>query len=120
MKTTTLFIQKTDSKWRPHCVHWSPSTGDLLVGMYRDDLMKGKVARYNQAGQLTQTIQHYDPEQMLYWEPIYITENNNGDVVVSDCIFFLYSVVKVTAWRKISIFLLWTIGTRTTATWNLY
>lgn len=120
MKTTTPFIQKTDSKWRPHCVHWSPSTGDLLVGMYRDDLMKGKVARYNQAGQLTQTIQHYDPEQRLYWEPIYITENNNGDVVVSDCIFFLYSVVKVTAWRKISIFLLWTIGTRTTATWNLY
>lgn len=56
MKTTIRFIQKTDPKWRPQCVHWSPSTGNLLVGMYRDDLMKGKVARYNQAGQLTQTI----------------------------------------------------------------
>lgn len=61
MKTTIPFIQKTDSKWRPQCVHLSPSIGDLLVGMYRDDLMKCKVARYNQAGQLTQTIQHSDP-----------------------------------------------------------
>lgn len=61
MKTTIPFIQKTDSKWRPQCVHLSPSIRDLLVGMYRDDLMKCKVARYNQAGQLTQTIQHSDP-----------------------------------------------------------
>ncbi|XP_065929646.1 uncharacterized protein [Magallana gigas] len=93
MKTTTTFIERTDSTWEPRCVYWSPSTGDLLVGMcyihtdtyykvYKD---KGKVTRYNQSGQLTQTIQHDDTGRGLYRKPTYITENNNGDVVVSDC-----------------------------------
>nr|XP_034309984.1 uncharacterized protein LOC105346123 [Crassostrea gigas] len=105
MKTITTFIEKTDSKWRPQCVYWSPSTGDLLVGMHRkkskddtDDLdvkdaleflltkliCTGKVTRYNQSGQLTQTIQHNNTGRGLYIKPNYITENNNGDVVVSD------------------------------------
>eukprot|EP00105_Crassostrea_gigas_P044600 XP_019928748.1 PREDICTED: uncharacterized protein LOC105342883 [Crassostrea gigas] len=44
----------------------------------------GKVTRYNQSGQLTQTIQHDNTGRRLYSGPIYITENNNGDVVVSD------------------------------------
>nr|XP_034309389.1 uncharacterized protein LOC105319963 [Crassostrea gigas] len=82
MKITTTFIEKTDSTWRPWCVYWSPSTGDLLVGMYRT--YTGKVTRYNKSGQLTQTIQNDNTGQGLYKEPYYITENNNGDVVVSD------------------------------------
>nr|XP_034319905.1 uncharacterized protein LOC117687457 isoform X2 [Crassostrea gigas] len=84
MKTTTTFIERTNSTWRPRCVYWSPSTGDLLVGMYNDDTDTGKVTRYNQSGQLTQTIQNDTTELGLYREPNYITENNNGDVVVSD------------------------------------
>nr|XP_034309428.1 uncharacterized protein LOC117683723 [Crassostrea gigas] len=84
MKTTTTFIEKTDSTWRPRCVYWSPSTGDLLVGMYSYDTDTGKVTRYNQSGQLTQTIKHDNIGRGLYREPHYITENNNGDVVVSD------------------------------------
>nr|XP_034309969.1 uncharacterized protein LOC117680564 [Crassostrea gigas] len=105
MKTITTFIERTDSKWRPQCVYWSPSTGDLLVGMHgkktRDDtddlnvidfveflltkpILTGKVTRYNQSGQLTQTIQHDNTGRRLYRLPNYITENNNGDVVVSD------------------------------------
>nr|XP_034319750.1 uncharacterized protein LOC105342926 isoform X1 [Crassostrea gigas]XP_034319751.1 uncharacterized protein LOC105342926 isoform X1 [Crassostrea gigas]XP_034319752.1 uncharacterized protein LOC105342926 isoform X1 [Crassostrea gigas] len=84
MKTTTTFIERTDSTWWPRCVYWSPSTGDLLVGMYNYDTKTGKVTRYNQSGQLTQTIQHNKTERGLYSYPIYITENNNGDVVVSD------------------------------------
>ncbi|XP_065939203.1 uncharacterized protein [Magallana gigas] len=89
MKTTTTFIERTDSTWRPWCVYWSPSTGDLLVGsqMYRRYRMKswiGKVTRYNQSGQLTHTIQKDNTGLGLYSEPNYITENNNGDVVVSD------------------------------------
>ncbi|XP_065929574.1 uncharacterized protein [Magallana gigas] len=93
MKTTTTFIERTDSTWRPLCVFWSPSTGDLLVGMryiqkYTDT---GKVTRYNQNGQQTQTIQNNNTGWGLYRKPIYITENNNGDVVVSD-----YSAVVVT------------------------
>ncbi|XP_065939296.1 uncharacterized protein [Magallana gigas] len=84
MKTTTTFIETTDSTWRPQCVYWSPSTGDILVGMYNDDTKTGKVTRYNQNGQLTQTIQNDNTDLGLYCRPIYITENNNGDVVVSD------------------------------------
>ncbi|XP_065939273.1 uncharacterized protein [Magallana gigas] len=84
MKTTTTFIETTDSTWRPQCVYWSPSTGDLLVGMYNYDTEKGKVTRYNQSGQLTQTIQNDITGLGLYRDPSYITENNNRDVVVSD------------------------------------
>nr|XP_034320706.1 uncharacterized protein LOC105333854 [Crassostrea gigas] len=84
MKTTTTFIETTDFTWRPLSVYWSPSTGDLLVGMYNDDTKTGKVTRYNQSGQLTQTIQNNNTGQGLYRSPNYITENNNGDVVVSD------------------------------------
>nr|XP_034319601.1 uncharacterized protein LOC117687359 [Crassostrea gigas] len=83
MKTTTTFIERTDSSWEPRCVYWSPSTGDLLVGMHRH-IRTGKVTRYNQSGQLTQTIQNNNKGKELYSFPRYITENNNGDVVVSD------------------------------------
>nr|XP_034309423.1 uncharacterized protein LOC105317721 [Crassostrea gigas] len=83
IKTTTTFIERTDSTWRPQCVYWSPSTGDLLVGMYNNDTKTGKVTRYNQSGQLTQTIQYHNTGRGLYRRPFYITENNNGDVVVS-------------------------------------
>ncbi|XP_065929645.1 uncharacterized protein [Magallana gigas] len=93
MKTTTTFIETTDSTWRPMCVYWSPSTGDLLVGMCYRHTDTGKVTRYNQSGQLTQTIQHDNTGRGLYSGPRYITENNNGDVVVSDYIFDSGAVV---------------------------
>eukprot|EP00105_Crassostrea_gigas_P039449 XP_019923597.1 PREDICTED: uncharacterized protein LOC105330315 [Crassostrea gigas] len=91
MKTTTTFIERTDSTWEPQCVYWSPSTGDLLVGMYSYDTDTAKVTRYNQSGKLTQTIQKDNTGRGLYRKPNYITENNNGDVVVSD-----YGAVVVT------------------------
>ncbi|XP_034319617.2 uncharacterized protein [Magallana gigas] len=84
MKTTTTFIERTDSTWEPWCVYWSLSTGDLLVGMHKQKPWIGKVTRYNQSGQITQTIQNDNTGLELYREPNYITENNNGDVVVSD------------------------------------
>nr|XP_034310546.1 uncharacterized protein LOC117684057 [Crassostrea gigas] len=84
MKTTTTFIKRTDYTWRPQCVYWSPSTGDLLVGMRYRYTYTGKVTRYNQSGQLIQTIQHDNTGRGLYSIPNFITENNNGDVVVSD------------------------------------
>ncbi|XP_065931157.1 uncharacterized protein [Magallana gigas] len=92
MKTTT-FIERTDSTWEPQCVYWSPSTGDLLVAMYNSDTKTGKVTRYNQSGQLTQTIQNHNTGRGLYRKPSYITENNNGDVVVSDSDGFSGAVV---------------------------
>nr|XP_034309440.1 uncharacterized protein LOC105328160 [Crassostrea gigas] len=99
MKTTTTFIKRTDSTWRPHCVYWSPSTGDLLVGMYTYNTNTGKVTQYNQSGQLTQAIQHDNTGRGLYRQPRYITENNNGDVVVSDRIDFRSGAVVVTERR---------------------
>lgn len=82
--TTTSFLTIDDATWRPRCVFWSPSTGDLLVGMYRENVKAGKVTRYNQTGQLTQTIEHDSNWLEIYRQPSYITENNNGNIVVSD------------------------------------
>ena len=86
MKTTTLLIDKTEPEWDPICVYCSPSSGDLLIGMsgYESGMVIGKVMRYNDSCQLIQTIPQNNTPDNLYWDPVYITENNNGDVVVSD------------------------------------
>ncbi|XP_065929399.1 uncharacterized protein [Magallana gigas] len=96
MNTTTTFIESTDSSWTPQCVYWSPTTGDLLVGMYDYDTETSKVTRYNQSGQLTHTIKHDNTGWGQYREPIYITENYNGDVVVADSIYYRNGAVVVT------------------------
>ena len=86
MKSTTTLIKHTDTAWEPRCVYCSPSSGDLLIGMRRSDTdpFTGKVMRYNNTGKY-KTIPHNDSTpQTLYESPDYITENNNGDVVVSD------------------------------------
>nr|XP_022337263.1 uncharacterized protein LOC111133295 [Crassostrea virginica] len=88
-KTTTTLIKHTDTTWRPRCVYCSPSSGDLLVAMYRydedTDTHTGKVMRYDNTGKHKQTIPHNDnTPHDLYWLPGYTTENNNGDVLVSD------------------------------------
>nr|XP_022287629.1 uncharacterized protein LOC111100239 isoform X2 [Crassostrea virginica] len=83
MKTTTTLIKHTDKTWEPRCVYCSPSSGDLLVGMCT--IATGKVMRYDNTGKYKQTIPHDDntPRTLYVW-PYYITENNNGDVLVSD------------------------------------
>ncbi|XP_078312213.1 uncharacterized protein LOC111133298 [Crassostrea virginica] len=94
MKTTTTLIKHTDTTWRPYCVYCSPSSGDLLVGMWRRDTDTGKVMRYDNTGKYKQTIPHNDnTPHDLYKYPLYITENNNGDVLVSD----YYCAVVVTS-----------------------
>ncbi|XP_078311416.1 uncharacterized protein LOC144618693 isoform X4 [Crassostrea virginica] len=89
MKTTTTLIKRTDKTWTPLCVYCSPSSGDLLVGMWRRDTdtrtITGKVMRYDNTGKHKQTIPHDDnTPHTLYKYPVFITENNNGDVLVSD------------------------------------
>nr|XP_022287632.1 uncharacterized protein LOC111100241 [Crassostrea virginica] len=92
MKTTTTLIKHTDTTWEPRCVYCSPSSGDLLVGMDREDTdtdtytvtRTGKVMRYDNTGKYKQTIPHDNTLHRLYEYPWYITENNNGDVLVSD------------------------------------
>ncbi|XP_062576405.1 tripartite motif-containing protein 3-like [Saccostrea cucullata] len=86
-KEKTTIIKYNTSPWIPLCVYSSPSTGHLLVGMYmyRRDRKTGKVVRYNSTGENIQTIQHHNNTgQELYGYPLYITENRNGDVIVSD------------------------------------
>lgn len=84
MKPASLFAETTVSNRLPWCVHWSLLTGDLLVGM--SDLFgeTGKVIRFDQTRQIIQTIQYDDTRLDLYKCPLYITENNNGDIAVSD------------------------------------
>lgn len=83
LKTSTKFIQRTDVAWTFLCLYWSSLTEELLVGMHRELKDTLKVTRYSQTGQLTQTIQYSSKEIKLCHYPRYITENNNGDVVVS-------------------------------------
>ena len=102
MKTTTTLIKHTDTTWRPCCIYSSPSSGDLLVGMHMIDrgtgLDKGKVMRYNNTGQHAQTIPHSNNiTHRLYTWPNYLTENNNGDVVVCDLLDSGHSAVTVTS-----------------------
>lgn len=84
-------------EWAPECVYSSPITEDILVGMsrstvypppkmtdlYRFEKEEGKIFRFNKSGLLTQTT--YANEKELYFSsiPKFITENNNGDVVIS-------------------------------------
>lgn len=86
MRKATIYVEKAESQWVPTCVYWSSSTRDLLVGMYGEESRTGKVARYNQSGQLThvQTLHHGNTGLDVYVQPFFITENYNGDVVVSD------------------------------------
>lgn len=81
IKTMKIFIKWNYSTWRPYCVYFAAFTGDLLVGLYDIKSKKGEISRHNhQTGQNTQTFQY----ENLDFKPHFITENTNGDVVVSD------------------------------------
>ncbi|XP_062580657.1 uncharacterized protein LOC134242573, partial [Saccostrea cucullata] len=79
----TVLIPYNTAPWRPLCVYSSPSTGDLLVGMYNTDTDTGHVNRYTNTGQHIQTIQYDNTGPIQHRRLIYITENRNGDVIVS-------------------------------------
>ncbi|XP_061165867.1 uncharacterized protein LOC133174786 [Saccostrea echinata] len=84
---TSLREQK--ESWTPRCVFCSPSNGDFLVGAIWYDkseqrYTEANITRYSSKGQQLQIIQHNNKGENLYSDPIYITENRNGDVIVSD------------------------------------
>lgn len=89
-KETTTFKRSKNSYWN-HCVYCSPSTGDLLVGV--SNSVTGMVDRYSQTGHLTQTIKYDKRGGTLYVKPHFITENKNGDVVVSDYTYDIFCSV---------------------------
>ncbi|XP_056007514.1 uncharacterized protein LOC130050808 [Ostrea edulis] len=84
-QTVTTLLQRP-SLCYPVCVYCSPSTGDLMVGVRITDTKTGKVTRYNSSGQHILTIEHDNAGHTLYNGPRYITENKNGDIIVSDWI----------------------------------
>lgn len=72
-----------DPAWHPQCLHWAPSTGDVLVAMISLATNESKVNRYNHTGQLTQTIQLNTPNEEPKVISFSITENSNKDIVVA-------------------------------------
>lgn len=51
---------------------------------YTEYIRYGKISRYNQTGKLIQTIEQDNAGLEFYLNRSVITENNNGDIVVSD------------------------------------
>lgn len=60
------------------CIHSSRMNGDILIGDVNI------VTRYNILGMKLNQIELDDKGQSLYVETIFITENTNGDIIVSD------------------------------------
>ncbi|XP_062589876.1 uncharacterized protein LOC134251464 [Saccostrea cucullata] len=88
--TTKSTLMKRTELWEPWCICHSSLTGDLLVMMRYDtgnlniSLSDVKVIRYNSTLQPIQTIQYHKTGEPLYRDPVYITENRIGDIIVSD------------------------------------
>jgi hypothetical protein len=81
--TVTTMLEYT-SPWRPHSVYCSPTTGQLMVAMYNPDTHTAKVTLYSNLLHPALTIQHDNTGHSLYRAPLYITENRNSDIIVSD------------------------------------
>lgn len=84
-KITTSKEVKTILKtgmWRPTCVFSSPKNMDIFVGMVSDQ--NAKIGRFDRRGNCLLDI-HTDSrgEPMLKY-PLYLTENKNADICVSD------------------------------------
>ena len=75
---STLFETKD---WNPFGIT-DTSSGDLLLCLRKDD--QSKVVRYNSTCTVLQEIQYDSQCQPLFQLAWYITENVNGDVIVTD------------------------------------
>ncbi|XP_065944627.1 E3 ubiquitin-protein ligase TRIM71 [Magallana gigas] len=79
--TDTVVTMFTTGDWEPYGVT-NTASGDLLVCLRKDD--QSKVVRYSSTGTVLQEIQYDSQCQPLYIWAIYITENVNGDIIVTD------------------------------------
>ncbi|XP_022321337.2 uncharacterized protein LOC111123347 [Crassostrea virginica] len=86
----------TTGDWSPYGITDSAS-GDLLVCLLKDD--QSKVVRYSSTGTVLQEIQYDSQCQPLYQWAYYITENVNGDIIVTD-----FKMKKVIAVDRLGIF----------------
>lgn len=85
-KTATPLYTMNGTSYQPKSLYCSLSTGDILIGMTRlyKNLETGMVAKLNENSHLTIIIPNDYKDYTLFKDPNYITENNNGDIVVSD------------------------------------
>ncbi|XP_052698681.1 E3 ubiquitin-protein ligase TRIM36-like [Crassostrea angulata] len=79
--TDTVVTMFTTGDWIPRGVT-SAASGDLLVCLRKDD--QSKVVRYSSTGTVLQEIQYDSQCQPLYNDVTYVTENVNGDIIVTD------------------------------------
>ncbi|XP_061184980.1 uncharacterized protein LOC133192993 [Saccostrea echinata] len=89
-----ITLMNKSEQWEPLEIFCSQFSGDLLVLMkkyiwtYIGTLeicdIKSKVIRFNGIEEEAQTFQFDDNGRNLYYDPEHITENRNGDVIVSD------------------------------------
>ncbi|XP_062573684.1 uncharacterized protein LOC134235566 [Saccostrea cucullata] len=66
-------------KWVAWCIYCSKINDEILIGLHNEEA-KGNVHRYDQHGKFKEEI---DGENSLC-KPLYMTENYNGDIIVSD------------------------------------
>ncbi|XP_056006543.1 uncharacterized protein LOC130050450 [Ostrea edulis] len=77
----TIQTMFTTGEWTPRGIT-STASDDLLVCLHKDD--QYKVVRYSGTGTVLQEIQYDSQGQPLYGKTNYITENVNGDIIVTD------------------------------------
>nr|XP_022324559.1 uncharacterized protein LOC111125257 [Crassostrea virginica] len=85
-RENSILFMRRPSLWLPLSIHCCQSNGDLLVGMVSSisNPPKARVVRCNEFGEVKQSIFQNEEGRVLYRYPRYITENRNGDIVVSD------------------------------------
>jgi hypothetical protein len=71
----------TTGEWTPFGIT-STASDDLLVCLLRHG--QSKVVRYNSTGTILQEIQYDSQGRPLYGVAVYITENINADVIITD------------------------------------
>ncbi|XP_056015628.1 uncharacterized protein LOC125675254 [Ostrea edulis] len=77
----TIQTMFTTGEWRPRGIT-STASDDLLVCLRKDD--QYKVVRYSSTGTVLQEIQYDSQGQPLYRDATCITENVNGDIIITD------------------------------------
>eukprot|EP00105_Crassostrea_gigas_P044009 XP_019928157.1 PREDICTED: E3 ubiquitin-protein ligase TRIM71-like [Crassostrea gigas] len=77
-------LQKIQTRGELEGYHTVIQNGDLIYTDKENKVGEGKVTRYNNTGKEIQNIQRNSTYQELYSNPHYITENINGDIIVSD------------------------------------
>ena len=84
MEKNDNVLKLENSPWKALCLHYSQLTGNFLVAMKKNGSTLCKIVLYNTNWKHVNTLRQRESDSNLYKNPIFITENNNGDVAVSD------------------------------------